>query len=255
MVMRLAALPRLRPPPGLARAAATAATLVLGLAAAWLTGLVWFAARIPPGPPVAGSPAAERFTDAIVVLTGGSGRLNAGLELLAAGRARTLFVSGVNDGVEVRELLRHAHAAAAAAAAATTGPATGPATDNGADSLAGTLAGKLAGTLAGKLECCITLGYAADNTAGNAYETADWMRAQGLRSLRLVTANYHMQRALLEFHMAMPEAEIVSHPVASASVPLPQWWQQRRTADLIIGEYDKYLVALLRWCLEKSSGS
>ena len=42
------------------------------------------------------------------------------------------------------------------------------------------------------------LGREADNTHGNARETAGWMRGEGYRSLRLVTSWYHMRRSLLE---------------------------------------------------------
>ena len=55
------------------------------LALTWLAGLVWFASTSPREPPPPGSAEAERRTDAIVVLTGGSERLAAGLELLSEG--------------------------------------------------------------------------------------------------------------------------------------------------------------------------
>jgi uncharacterized SAM-binding protein YcdF (DUF218 family) len=181
-----------------------------GLAAAWLAGLLWFAGTIPREPPLPGSAEAERHTDAIVVLTGGSERLQVGLDLLAAGRAGKLFVSGVYHSVDVRELLR------------------------------------LSSQKPHQLECCIVLGYAADNTVGNAAETAAWMRAEHFTSLRLVTANYHLRRSLLEFHMAIPEAEIISHPVVPANVRVADWWLWRRTTSLIVTEYNKYLVALGR---------
>src|SRR3546814_5818119 len=34
------------------------------------------------------------------------------------------------------------------------------------------------------LSCCVVLGYEADNTRGNAVETAAWMKDQGFTSLR-----------------------------------------------------------------------
>ncbi|MBF0307503.1 MAG: YdcF family protein, partial [Alphaproteobacteria bacterium] len=105
-------------------------------------------------------------TDAIVVLTGGSERLSAGFHLLASQRARKLFVSGVYHGVEVAELL------------------------------------SLSRQTPDEVECCIVLGYSADNTVGNALETAEWMAREGFSSLRLVTAQYHMRRSLLEFDAA-----------------------------------------------------
>ncbi|HYH16984.1 MAG TPA: YdcF family protein [Azospirillum sp.] len=191
------------------------AALVL-LALVWAGGLVWFVSTIPREEPPGADAAALRRTDAIVVLTGGSARLTTGLKLLAAGAARKLFVSGVYEGVDVQELLR------------------------------------LSRQAPGDVECCIVLGYAADSTIGNAYETEGWMSEQGYASLRLVTANYHMRRSLLEFRMAMPEVAIIPHPVVPPNVHLSDWWLRRGTASLLITEYNKYLVAVLRYWLEKS---
>lgn len=157
--------------------------------------------------------APARATDAIVVLTGGSRRVHQGLELLAQRRAKKLFISGVYRGVDVRELLSVSQQSPA------------------------------------DLDCCIALGYEADSTRGNARETADWMREQGLGSLRLVTAAYHMPRSLLEFRRAMPEIEIVPHPVFPEHVKQRDWWRWPGSASLIISEYNKYLVALARGLL------
>lgn len=187
---------------------------MLVLAIVWLGGLFWYAADVPRSPP--GGADADRPTDAIVVLTGGSHRLGTGLELLAAGRAKKLFVSGVYDGVDVQELL------------------------------------KLSRRSPTELECCITLGYSADSTIGNAYETADWMRDQGFRSLRLVTANYHMRRSLLELSMAMPDVELVPHPVVAPTVHLDDWWMWPGTANLLVNEYNKLLVVGLRWAVRRA---
>ncbi len=173
--------------------------------ALWLCGLVWFADTMPTEIVDAATP-----TDAIVVLTGGSQRFDAGLDLLAAGKAKKLFVSGVHQGVEIADLLHLAHRAP--------------------DWLA----------------CCIVLGHAADSTVGNALETAAWMRREGYRSLRLVTAGYHMRRSLFEFSRAMPEMQIIANPVFPEQVKQANWWAWPGTAMLIVGEYDKYLGAVLR---------
>ena len=175
------------------------------LAVLWLGGLVWFAESIPEAQ---GDP--DETTDAIVVLTGGSQRLQAGLRLLAAGKAKKLFISGVHPGVEVASLLRSVGQA----------PETVP--------------------------CCVVLGHAADNTLGNALETDAWMRQEHFHSIRLVTSNYHMRRALLEFSRAMPETRVVPNPVFPEAVKQERWWASRRTLELILGEYDKYLWALVR---------
>ncbi|WP_448192008.1 YdcF family protein [Azospirillum sp. sgz301742] len=204
---------------GVARAFKRLALLALLLGAVWAGGLVWFIRSIPREPPAAGNLEALQPTDAIVVLTGGSGRLSAGLELLKAGVAKKLFVSGVYESVDVKELLR------------------------------------LSQLSPDRVECCVVLGYAAADTVGNAFETADWMEEQGYRSLRLVTANYHMRRSLLEFAIAAPDIAVVPHAVAPANVHLADWWLWPGTANLLVNEYDKYLVALLRYQLEKALDS
>jgi uncharacterized SAM-binding protein YcdF (DUF218 family) len=149
-------------------------------------------------------------TDAIVVLTGGSDRLATGLALLEAGRGRKLFISGVHKGVDVAELLR------------------------------------LARQSRPDLACCIVLGYSADDTLGNAIETAAWMAGEHYASLRLVTAAYHMRRSLLEFHRLMPEAAIVPHPVFPDAFKKDDWWRWPGTAHLLATEYTKYLAAMAR---------
>jgi uncharacterized SAM-binding protein YcdF (DUF218 family) len=173
----------------------------------WFAGLVWFATP----PRVENKPIT---TDAIVVLTGGSQRLQSGIELLLEGKGRKLFVSGVNQEVELNELLR------------------------------------VSGNPPEWVACCIALGHGADNTVGNARETAEWMRQQGFRSLRLVTAWYHMPRSLLEFDRAMPETEIIAHPVFPEHVMQEHWWTWRGTAALLVSEYGKYLGALVRPVIE-----
>lgn len=172
------------------------------LVAAWLAGLFVFAETIPRQ-----AQQSRQKTDAIVVLTGGSLRLEQGLELLTEHLGMKLFVSGVHRGVDVQQLIDRSRRSPEI------------------------------------IDCCIVLGYSADHTAGNARETADWMAQQGYRSLRLVTASYHMPRSLAEFRHAMPAIEIIPHPVFPENVKLDAWWRWPGTAILIVGEYNKYLVA------------
>ncbi len=168
----------------------------------WIAGLFWFVAQVPRD-----GATDDSATDAIVVLTGGTGRLDEGLRLLAAGRGREVFVSGVARGVDVATLLRLARRSP-----------EGP----------------------GRR---ISIGYRADNTAGNALETAAWMRSRGFASLRLVTASYHMPRSLFEFHRAMPGLRIVPHPVFPPRFKGDEWWAWPGTATLLAREFTKYLIA------------
>lgn len=174
-------------------------------AAAWALGFVSFASTLPQDPPDE-----SITTDAIVVFTGGSLRLEAGLQLLSAGKARKLFISGVHRGVDVEELKRVWKQA----------PNT--------------------------VDCCIVLGYEADDTAGNARESADWVKSEGYNSVRLVTADYHMPRSLVEFRMLTPDVNVVPHPVHPTHVKTGEWYKYPGTALLIAGEYTKTLVAAVR---------
>ena len=192
----------------------------LGLAGAaaavlWVAGLFQFASLVPKQ---VADPVTR--TDAIVVLTGGSRRLGEGLELLSRGLAEKLFVSGVYQGVDVRELLQ------------------------------------IVRRNPRELETQIGIGNAT-NTAENALETRAWMRARDYRSLRLVTAAYHMPRSLLEFRHAMPAVTLVAHPVFPENVKQDRWWAWPGTGSLMIGEYNKFLLAWSRhWAgriLEKAS--
>jgi uncharacterized SAM-binding protein YcdF (DUF218 family) len=186
------------------RAGLRLALMVLSVAfMAWAVGLYHFSKLIPE----TGNLSTEQ-TDAIVVLTGGAGRVGEGLSLLEQGLARKLFVSGVYRGVDVQALL------------------------------------KLAQRAPGNLECCIALGYAADSTRGNAEETVAWMKQEAITSIRIVTASYHMPRSLLEFRRALPDdIRIVVHPVFPAGFYSDNWWRWHGSARLAISEYHKYLLA------------
>ncbi|MDG2269094.1 MAG: YdcF family protein [Alphaproteobacteria bacterium] len=149
-------------------------------------------------------------TDAIVVLTGGRGRVERGTELLARSAARSMLISGVGANVSARDLIPPQKLK----------PAT--------------------------LDCCVTLGRAARNTRENAVETAGWVAANGVTSLRLVTADFHMPRSLLEFHARLPDVKVLPDSVKSENVRLTRWWLWPGTAFLLVGEYNKYLAASAR---------
>ena len=151
----------------------------LGLALIWLAGFVWFMLTL-------GQSAADDLrTDAVVVLTGGPGRLARGIEVLRAGQAERLFVSGVDPSVRPAEL----------AAELDVDPAL--------------------------FACCVDLGKRAANTVGNGAEIAAWARGRGYRSLRIVTASDHMRRALTEIESRVPaEIALVPDAVPTALGPV-----------------------------------
>ncbi|MDE0944194.1 MAG: YdcF family protein, partial [Alphaproteobacteria bacterium] len=182
------------------------------LALLWLGGFLLFASQLPTR--VVTHPV---VSDAIVVLTGGRGRLQAGLKLLASGGGARLLISGVNAGISAKQLRT------------STVEATRLFT------------------------CCVDLGYQAHDTRGNAVETAQWMQRRGYDSLHLVTASYHMPRSLLLFQAAMPTINVHANPVLPEHVKLTEWWLFPGTLRLLAMEYSKYLVSLIRVRLTEPS--
>lgn len=199
-----------REPSRLRGARRLVAGLVVLLAVAWVVGLATYAGDIPRVPVVVLEP-----TDAVVVLTGGSRRLEAGMALLKKRAAPVLFVSGVNQQVDpdrIRELI--------------------PEPPDGLDR--------------DTIDCCVVLGFGASDTIGNARETATWARANGVDSLTLVTSNYHMPRARLEFAHALPGVAVTPFPVFPPDVRMEAWWRWPGTFGLIAGEWTKFLFARAR---------
>ena len=176
----------------------------------WLTGCALFTATLPEATPLAVA------TDAVVVLTGGPGRLARGVAVMQAGSARRMLVSGVGEAVTRAEL------------AATL--------DDGADGRSLDAAARLANRRL--LAAQVDLGYSAVDTRSNAAETTDWMAANNFKSLRLVTSAWHMRRAELELRAQLP-ADIA---IVTDAVP------NEPAATRVAREYNKLL---LRWVVLK----
>jgi uncharacterized SAM-binding protein YcdF (DUF218 family) len=142
----------------------------------WALGFAVFALTLP-------RPADDRSTDAIVVLTGGPGRLDRGLVLLAAHRAQRLFVSGVDRTVRKQELA------------------------------------KRTGRPQALFDCCVDLGKESVDTRSNATETAKWLEAHHYRSVRFITTDWHMPRAHSDLNRAIKGQDIIVLPDAVRSQP------------------------------------
>lgn len=183
-----------------------AGLLVIGLI--WTAGLFAFADRVSRLTP---APLPEA-ADGVVVLTGAgsNARLDAGMAVLEAGLARRLLVSGVNREAS-REDIRVVSRAAKRL-----------------------------------YDCCVDLGFTAANTLGNARETAEWARAMRFQSLIIVTADYHMPRAMLELKSALPDVELRPYAAATPALDAQRWRETRGGARLMIREYSKYMTVLAR---------
>lgn len=153
----------------------------------WVLGFAWFALFLP-------QPASLAKTDGVVVLTGGAGRIDRGLEVIEKGSARRMLISGVDLDVKPGEL-----------AAEYRRPE------------------KL-------FSCCIDLGFRSVDTRSNGLETARWVARNKVKTLRLITHDWHMRRARLELKLALPDGVTV---IEDAVVTRPSLFQ-------LIKEYHKY---------------
>jgi len=156
----------------------------------------------------------ERKADGIVVLTGGSSRVSDAMELLAAGYGQRLLISGVHPTSTVSDISR-----------------TLPENQS-------------------YMRCCVDLDRYAVSTRGNAAETRRWAHERGFKSLIVVTSNYHMPRALVEFSHAMPEIALIPFAVVGDKWREEPWWTSSSTLRLLLSEYVKYVAAELRVRLE-----
>ncbi|BCJ89552.1 hypothetical protein IZ6_02870 [Terrihabitans soli] len=147
--------------------------------------------------------------DGIVVLTGGADRLADAFALLADGRAKRLLISGVNPDTSEAQLAR------------------------------------LHPQHKRLFDCCVDLGFRALNTAGNALETRQWVRRHGFQAVIVVTSGWHMRRSLLELERAIPEVILVPYPVITEGAEEENWWLKPGKLRLLVGEYVKYLAALV----------
>lgn len=177
--------------------------LAIGLPVAALAAGFAWFVATLPRPPAVPPPA-----DGIAVLTGGAGRIETALALLRQGHGEALLITGVYQDTTLSEILRLPE---------------------------GTDAGKDAGR--------ITLGRWARSTRGNAMEIAAWADAAGIDSVRVVTAAYHMRRALLEISRAAPGHALVPQPVATGRFADGTWWREAATLRIMVVEYLKYLGA------------
>jgi uncharacterized SAM-binding protein YcdF (DUF218 family) len=124
------------------------------------------------------APADAAPTDAVVVLTGGPGRIEHGIEVLREHKAKRLLVAGADPSVTKGDIVR-----------------------------------RIGGSRA-LVQCCVDLGSESVDTRSNAEEAGRWVVKHGFHSFRLITSDWHMRRARYEFEkMLGSKYQIVSDAI------------------------------------------
>jgi cell division transport system permease protein len=143
---------------GIARAAMIARLLSFA-AIFYVLGFALFAVTL-------GAPAPDDAAkvDAIVVITGGKGRIEHAARLLAEGKGKRLLIAGADPSVRKADLVHRL------------------------------------GVRRPLFDCCVDLGSESVDTRSNAEEAKRWVDRRKFRSLRLVTSDWHMRRARYEFN-------------------------------------------------------
>ena len=96
------------------------------------------------------------------------------------------------------------------------------------------------------IKCCIELDSKSQNTSSNAIETFKWAQKNNIKTFILITSNYHMPRAVLEFKAKMPDFEIITHPITPKKNDISNWMHSFETFSLIFVEYSKFLIAIFK---------
>ena len=139
----------------------------------------------------------------IVVLTGNTGRLISGLDLMSNNIKSRMLITGVAKGVKYSEIIKNKDIK----------------------------------------KNRIELGYAAHSTLGNAIETSVWIKKYKINAIILVTDSWHMQRALLLFNATMPNIEISPHPIQSNNFLIKDYFEFDNRVLFIYQEHIKYIVS------------
>lgn len=105
----------------------------------------------------------EAQTDAAVVITGGTGRIEYAMDVLEQGKAKRLLIAGADPLVRKRDLVDRF------------------------------------GAKNQLVRCCVDLGSESVDTRSNAEEAQRWLAKHKFESVRLITNDWHMRRAGYEF--------------------------------------------------------
>src|SRR3990172_8928037 len=140
--------------------------------------------------------------DAIVVLTGGLGRVSKGFELFAGGKAMHLILAGAAKDATLESIFFQKD------------------------------------LVQDKVN--IILEKSSTSTYENAVEIKKIIEAKSIKSIILITSFYHMKRASYTFSRILPgEIRLYLYPVATPNFDEKMWWRGRGPV-LLAGEFFKF---------------
>lgn len=150
--------------------------------------------------------------DAIVVLTGGKGRAEAGISLLRRGAADTLIVSGVHRDADIDSIF-------------------------------------INDDLSERERERIVLEKNSDSTYTNALEVKELVVKMDIESVILITSGYHMKRAERTFRRVLPaELKITPYAVSSPNFDSRRWWRGTSLGIAFV-EFIKYYWYEIRFAI------
>ena len=147
----------------------------------------------------------EKRVDAIVVLSGGLGRVEEGLKLLKADKGEYLIISGVDKNSDINSIF----------------------------------------FLHNPLDFVdnkrIILEKSSSSTFENARDVKKIIDRRGFKSIILITSAYHIKRAGFTFlRVFTDDVEIFYHTVSTENFNEQAWWKDRNSTLLVLTEFMKF---------------
>ncbi len=147
----------------------------------------------------------KKRVDAVVVLSGGLGRVEEGLKLLKAGKGEYLIISGVDKDSDIKSIF-FLHDPV-------------DFVDNKR----------------------IILEKSSSSTFENARDVKKIVDRRGFKSIILITSAYHIKRARFIFFKVLPEdVKIFYHTVSTENFDEKKWWKDRNSTLLLLTEFVKF---------------
>lgn len=140
-----------------------------------------------------------------IVLTGGNSRISESIKLLDRGATSKVFLSGVNKSVTKEDILEDRFS---------------------------------------KYKDHFFLGYEAENTKGNVVESEGWLLDNHIKEVRVITSDYHLLRARVEFKRSLPGIKKVWYGVNTID---ENFFNSLENWKLLCGEYNKFIYVLFNY--------